>query len=245
MTDIHALAGAYVLDAVDDLERAAFERHLGECETCAIEVAELRESTARLTDPTWSTPPPRLREQVLAEVRRTRQLPPRPADRDVSPPVSRWRRRTVAAVAAGVLAVGAGTATWAIQEQRVREERAVATAAQAEVDRIQAVLAAPDAVVRSSAVPGGGRVTMVASPSLDRGVVLLSGARSPGADHAYQLWLIHAGQATGAGVLAAGASTATRLVDGLGGADGLGLTLEPAGGSPTPTLPTLAQVSMA
>ena len=26
--DIHALAGAYALDAVDDLERAAFDRHL-------------------------------------------------------------------------------------------------------------------------------------------------------------------------------------------------------------------------
>ena len=28
MTDVHSLSGAYALDAVDDLERAAFERHL-------------------------------------------------------------------------------------------------------------------------------------------------------------------------------------------------------------------------
>ena len=31
MTEIHALSGAYAVDALDDLERAAFERHLGEC----------------------------------------------------------------------------------------------------------------------------------------------------------------------------------------------------------------------
>jgi anti-sigma factor RsiW len=37
--DIHALGGAYALDAVDDLERVAFDRHLAECETCALEVA--------------------------------------------------------------------------------------------------------------------------------------------------------------------------------------------------------------
>ena len=28
--DIHALSGAYAVDAVDDLERARFERHLQE-----------------------------------------------------------------------------------------------------------------------------------------------------------------------------------------------------------------------
>ena len=37
--DIHALCGAYAVDAVDDLERAAFDRHLADCEACAAEVA--------------------------------------------------------------------------------------------------------------------------------------------------------------------------------------------------------------
>ena len=47
-SDIHSLSGAYALDAVDDLERAAFERHLRECEACALEVGELRETVSRL-----------------------------------------------------------------------------------------------------------------------------------------------------------------------------------------------------
>jgi anti-sigma factor RsiW len=236
VTDIHTLAGAYALDAVDDVERAAFARHLAECESCAIEVAELRESAARLADPAWSVPPPRLRAEVLERVRRTRQLPPGRAERDASPALARWRRRTAVAVAAGILAVGAGAATYAVQEQRVREERATADAARIEADRIRTVLAAPDAVVRSTDVQGGGRVTMVMSPGLDAGVVLLGGAQSPGKDHAYQLWLVHAGRADSAGVLAAGASGATKLVSGVRGAEALGVSREPAGGSRTPTV---------
>ena len=48
MTDIHALAGAYVLDAVNDVERAAFTRHLSQCNACVSEVTELREAVAIL-----------------------------------------------------------------------------------------------------------------------------------------------------------------------------------------------------
>ncbi|MBO4209182.1 anti-sigma factor, partial [Micromonospora echinofusca] len=102
---MHALAGAYVLDAVSDIERAAFSRHLADCETCALEVAELRETVARLADQTWSVPPPRMRAEVLAQIRRTPQLPPggvaRPAGRGGS---ARWRQWTIAAAAAGVVA---------------------------------------------------------------------------------------------------------------------------------------------
>ena len=32
--DIHALSGAYAVDALDDIERAQFERHLAECPAC-------------------------------------------------------------------------------------------------------------------------------------------------------------------------------------------------------------------
>ena len=38
MSDIHALSGAYAVDALDDIERAHFERHLRDCDTCRAEV---------------------------------------------------------------------------------------------------------------------------------------------------------------------------------------------------------------
>ena len=50
MSDIHALSGAYAVDALDDLERAGFERHLAGCAACRAEVASLREATAAMAD---------------------------------------------------------------------------------------------------------------------------------------------------------------------------------------------------
>src|SRR5262245_3364931 len=119
-TEIHALAGAYALDAVDDVERAAFRRHLAECQTCAREVAELQETVGRLADSTWELPPLRMRDTVFAEVRRTRQISPGRADRDRgtgAASAARWRRWTAGAVAAGIIAVGAAAGTYAVQEQ--------------------------------------------------------------------------------------------------------------------------------
>jgi anti-sigma-K factor RskA len=224
--DIHTLAGAFALDAVDDVERAAFGRHMAECEACATEVAELRTAAARLSDVTAEAPPPALKNAVLAQIGRTRQVGPgRTADEGGA--ATRWRRWTAAAVAAAIIAVGAGTATFVVQEQRVRQERQQAAA-------VTSVLSAPDAVVRTATVDGG-KVTVVLSPSLDRGVAVASGLPDPGIDHAYQFWVIKGNQPTSAGVLAAGASGGVTLFNGVRGAGAMALSKEPAHGSATPT----------
>lgn len=75
-TDIHTLAGAYALDAVSDIERAEFARHVTGCESCAQELAELRATVARLSDATARTAPPHLKESVLLAISQTRQLAP-------------------------------------------------------------------------------------------------------------------------------------------------------------------------
>ena len=64
--DIHLLTGAYVLDSLDDADREVFGRHLDECEGCAGEVAELRETVVRLAEDSWAVPTPRLRQTVPA-----------------------------------------------------------------------------------------------------------------------------------------------------------------------------------
>ncbi len=50
MSDVHALSGAYALDALDDSERAEFERHLAVCSSCRLEVAGLVEAAGSLAD---------------------------------------------------------------------------------------------------------------------------------------------------------------------------------------------------
>jgi anti-sigma factor RsiW len=247
LTDVHGLSGAYVLDAVTDIERAAFDRHLRGCDTCALEVAELTETAARLADESWTAPPPRMRERVLAEVRQTRQLPPgrqtrqlpalaigRPA-RPERTVVSLWRRRTALAVAAAVLAAGAGAGAVVVQESRVRDERAVADAARAQAARMESVLSAPDATLRGTAGPGGGRVTVVSSASRDAAVAVLADLPALGPDRVYQLWLIDGTVATSPGVLAVGATEDQRLIEGIRDADRFGVSVEPPDGSPAPS----------
>lgn len=247
-TDIHTLAGAYVLDAVDDLERAAFERHILACEGCRAEVDELRETASRLADSTWSIPPPKLRTDVLAAVGRTRQLPPAESVRpvpDARAAASRWRRYAAGAAAAGVLAAGAGAATWAVQEQRVRDMNGVVAAAELREARTEAILAAPDLVVRTAPMIGGGRVTVASSAQQGASVVSLRADRAPAADRAFQLWTIRSATnqvAVNAGLLPPGEASTARVVDGVPGNEVFAVSVEPARGSTQPTGAVVAQV---
>ena len=46
MSDIHALSGAYAVDALDDDERELFEQHLAVCPECRAEVRSFGETAA-------------------------------------------------------------------------------------------------------------------------------------------------------------------------------------------------------
>ncbi|HEU4350100.1 MAG TPA: anti-sigma factor [Actinoplanes sp.] len=244
-TDIHALVGAYALNAVDDLERAAFDRHVADCASCRAELAELRETASRLADSTWSVPPPGMRTEVMAAIGRTRQLPPTPAPSAVAePPVVRRRRWLVAAAAAVLLAGGTGVAVYGVQEQRINEQRELAAAAEQREARTRAILAAPDLVVRTAPMVGGGKVTVASSRLHNAGVVLLGADAPPPNGEVFQLWTIRGGTATSAGVLAVGQTSAVRIVDGLPGSDEVGVTAEPPNGSAQPTAPLVSAVQL-
>jgi anti-sigma-K factor RskA len=65
---LHALSGAYALDAVEPAERARFERHLRGCAACQAEVRGFAETAAALGRAAAATPPPSLKGRVLADV---------------------------------------------------------------------------------------------------------------------------------------------------------------------------------
>jgi hypothetical protein len=245
-TEVHTLIGAWALDAVDADERRQVEQHLTECASCAQEAGELREAVWRLSDVTLTEPPAALRERVLAEVRRTRQEAPLVTEPETAPQPARhgWRvprlrlprlRLAVGAAALAAVAAFAGVfATWAVMRP---EEPATA-------DRMTAVLEAPDAEVAYQEAEGGGRVTVVASESLDEAVVVVSDLAAVDDDHSYQVWLVDEAGQQSAGVMDAGDSSATMWIEGLGDTDVIGVTEEPAGGSAAPTLPMVADVAL-
>jgi anti-sigma factor RsiW len=245
--DLHALSGAYALDAVDDIERAAFTRHLAECEPCTAEVAEFREVAALLGELAEQPPPVELRSRVLADVSRTRQASPTSKpQREVTAGTraAQWRRATVASIAAAVLAV---VGTWAVMNDKLNEERTRVTALQADRDRIYAVMNAKDVVMRGGNLPSGGRVAAAVSAQERGGVAMLAGLAIPPGGEVYQMWLMSGTEAlSSALVVPAGLTGGTMLFDKwVPGANAIGVTLEPSGGSESPSSDPLTTFALA
>ncbi|MFJ2771175.1 anti-sigma factor domain-containing protein [Streptomyces sp. NPDC087300] len=232
--DLHTATGAYVLHALAPAERTAFERHLAVCPACAQEVRELAATAERLGLAVSVTPPAHLREQVLRQITTVRQEPPRvPAPRKVRA----WSRRASRLVLAACLAAAAafgGIAVW--QHRSAEEARTEARQAERQAAELAAVLAAPDARTVSAKLPGGARGTVVVSKARDRAAFLTSALPDPPAGKVYQLWFDDEGKMRSAGLLNdSGGTNATLLEGSVGTASGMGVTVEPSGGSPEPT----------
>ena len=241
--ELHTLTGAYALHALSDRESEEFARHLAACAACAQEVRELQETAARLALAAAETPSAEFRARVMAAVPEVRQLPPLvPADDGPSRSSGsaawrRWRRRMprlalaaclAAAVAAGGIAVNA--------EHQVQRERTRSAQAQSEAAALSALLAAPDATFRTGQVKGGGSSTVVSSASLRQTAFVYQGLSPLPSHKVYQLWYSKGGRMVPAGLVPTGtADGATMLVGTPHGAAGVGVTVEPAGGSSQPT----------
>lgn len=240
VADLHMLTGAYALHALDPAERDAFEAHLAVCESCAEEVREFAATTERLGLSVAEAPPPELRERVLRGIRTVRQEPPL-VHRPVAPEAGagavrrlpRAYRFALAACVALAAALG-GVAVW--QHQSAQAERRTADRADARSAEIAAVLTASDAHATSGTVRGGASATVVESASVGRAVMLTSGLPALPGGRTYQLWYDDSGTMRPAGFVTPAAAHQTVLLKGgLDGAEGMGITVEPAGGSPHPT----------
>jgi anti-sigma-K factor RskA len=246
-SDIHSLSGAYALDAVDDLERAAFERHLRECESCALEVSELRETVTRLADTAAVEPPPSLRASVLDAVARTPQARPGRSGRahaaGHAAAAQRWRRFAAVSVAAGVIAAGAGVGTWTVASRNVDDARRVAAQARERADAFEKVLAAPDVKVFTMAAGGGGTINVAVARSRNEALAVLKDMPALGPEKVYQLWMIGPSGARSPGALDVGQTAGAQVLE-IGNAAQFGVSVEPKGGSKTPTA-VLATIAIA
>ena len=177
----HTIAGAYAMDALDERDRARFERHLARCQECGQEIIGLREATARLAAAAARRPAAAVKERLLAETACTRQLPPvtttadgHPARHGVTGPAGsrgrpdrRWLRepRLVPALALAGIFFIAIAAVWLTGNARESPLAREAPHSQA----IAAVLTAPDATVISALVRTGGTATAEHSSAVQRG----------------------------------------------------------------------------
>ncbi|QCX26240.1 anti-sigma factor [Nocardioides jishulii] len=235
MNDIHLLSGAYALGALGDLEEARLEGHLVQCPECTEEVRSLRETAALLAEDLATTPPPELRGAVLDEISRVRPLPP---------VVPQLRRRAMARllpllVAAAVLVVGTGVLAWRPWSSQDMAPTAVPTAA-------ERVLQADDAVRAVVDLGEAGRATVVRSASENRAVIVTERMAAPPEGKVFQVWLQTPDDDMVPAAVMAPVPDQTVLLDGdAAEAVGAGITLEPEGGSPSPTTEPIALFDLA
>ena len=251
--DMHTLAGAYAMDAVPVEDRAAFERHLAGCEPCRQEVRGLREASAALAAATAVRPSAAFREATLRAAAQTRQLPPATAAPPAPWPALRrqalglrgWRPRLGVALAgavACVLAVAAIVVGISAYGMHSRLDQA-----QGHDHAVAVVLGAPDAKMMTAPVTTGGTATVVMSHRERALVFTAADLRVLPSSESYELWLMGPAGNKPAGMInmsGSGKMASPMVVSGLSSGDSVGMTVEPAGGSPHPTTPLVVVIAL-
>jgi anti-sigma-K factor RskA len=250
MSEIHALSGAYAVDALDPAERMLFEQHLATCPDCRAEVDSLREAAATLPEITLVEPPPALRDRLLAEIATVRPLPPVveptqvPAQEAASHaqviPMESRRRRfrpAMAAAAAVVALIGGGiVATQPWQDDSSTQQPQLTAA-----DR---VLQDPDAQHVLKEFPDGATATVVRSEAEGKAVLLTKKMPPAPSGKVYELWLQKDGVMVPAGTMPDAADQTVLLEGDASGATAVGITVEPDGGSKKPTSAPIAMFEL-
>ncbi|HMB18333.1 MAG TPA: anti-sigma factor [Gaiellaceae bacterium] len=114
--ELHDLAAAYALNALDPEDRWTYERHLDTCERCREEVASLREGAAQLAYAHDAPAPrPELRDRILRAAREERPAPVVQFPRWLFPVTA------VAAVAASIAAIGLGLWANSLRDKQAPE----------------------------------------------------------------------------------------------------------------------------
>ncbi|MEC5197993.1 anti-sigma-K factor RskA [Arthrobacter sp. PL16] len=145
---------------------------------------------------------------------------------------SRAARWAVGAAAAAVLAVGGVTIAQNLQQTTVEQQ----------------VLEASDVRTEQLTLQAGGTAELAVSSKQDAAVVTLNGIPAPAEGFVYQMWRIPAdgtapvSVSTMTGDDVAG-SAVTELPE-ISGFSAIAITVEPEGGSETPTLPIVAEIPL-
>jgi anti-sigma-K factor RskA len=246
------LAEVYALDAVSDAERAAIEAYVSAAPEAERQAFQERVRQARETLATTFTaeeePPADLFDRIVA------QLPAHSADvsaraapaalppvtdqlstarerRDVRRRSAGMRNWLIGVAAAAVIALGGvGVGAYVANQN----------------DPLTQVLQAQDVRQATVEVSGGGTAIVSIAPSKDALVVRMKDVPPPPEGKVYQMWLIpkDGTSPVSQGLMDAEALSKPAVVKGIHSAAALGITVEPAGGSTAPTLPTVAAATL-
>lgn len=253
---LRELAAAYALDALDEFERARFERALATSPELQAEVDAFRAVAAGLSEHIAPVAPPPSLKAGLFERLDDAPLPRSAEARSVDAPAA----DSAVATAGTGATQGAATDAGIVDELAARRGRrrltvVLSAAAAAAVLMVAAVVGvnwagpngwgaqreltqladAPDARRVTQQVDGT-EVTLIWSETEQRSAIVAEGLPDVGADRTYELWYIDESGAVPAGTFDVRDDEAWRILEGeFSPGVVVGITVEPAGGSPQPT----------
>jgi anti-sigma factor RsiW len=218
--ELHDLVAPYALDALTDDERAAFERHLAECDQCRRQLAELQEAAAALAFAERREPPPELRDRILEAARENGKVVELPRRRWLFPATA------VTAAAAAVAAIAVGLWATSLSRDLDRERSANRSYEQA----LQLLGGGAD-VTRLADAEGG----LLVAPDGEAALVVCGLQPAP-RGRTYEAWVIEGATPRPAGLFRGGGGCPPVLLErNVPPGAQVAVTLERAGGAPRPT----------
>jgi hypothetical protein len=225
--------GAYLLGALTDLERQAFERHMGACPECRDELERLRPAAAALPRSVEQIePPPGLKGSLMEVVERearegagaTARKRRRPL-RSRLPSLAGFRPVLVAAALALGLVAGFGLA-------RLADDGTGSRTIAATVDE--------------SRLPTASGRLQIEGDGEDGAILRVNGMPSPGRARVYQAWVQRDGTVLPQPTFEVGedGGGAVAVPENLSEAEAVLVTREPRGGSRAPSESPLIQVPL-
>jgi anti-sigma-K factor RskA/putative zinc finger protein len=214
--------GAYLLGALTDLERQAFERHLAGCAECRGEIERLRPAADALPRSVEQMEPtPGLKTSLMEVVER--EAGERAGATARRRPALRLRLPSLAglrpALAAGVLALGLVAGFGVAQLVDEGDSRTVV------------------AVVDESRIPQASGRLQIAGDGADGAILRVQGMPSPGGGRVYQAWVQRDGAVVPQPTFEVGADGggAVAVPDDLSNAEAVLVTREARGGARAPS----------
>lgn len=227
-------AAGWVLGSLSPRDGERFAAHLKDCPHCRAEVARLTGSCEQLIQGVpLLTPPPELRERVMASVRADAGLSGAASTNPPAEPVRRVRRR---AVRSGLLLLA------------ILATLVVAIVAIVVLRTQPPSQGGVRTVVGKVASEGGASARAVVRIGAHQATLVLTRLAAPPSGRIYQAWVLRrdaAATATGSLFSVPGSGDTRIVLPPLRDVIQVIVTAEPPRGSPTPTLPPVVLVELA
>jgi len=237
--DVAALISAHALGALDADQAALAERHIAASDDCRRAYEDALETAAALALAVAdSEPPAELRDRIVAAARAER---PPVANDEPAAPRRKFRLAGLLTPSTGFAVIGVAAAI--VFALIAVSQHDSASSARDDQQALVAILSAPDAHVvplkSAAGGPPGGR--MIVS---ENRAALVSSLQDAPAGHTYQAWGLRPGGASPVPLPTFSGDGDVVILDDVGKYDGVGVTVEPSGGSQKPSAAPFAVATL-